>query len=53
MSEHPGREDAADEQQQGQDESPQGDSPAGASDPAPAELDIPLPEEESDIAEEA
>jgi len=48
MSEHPDREDVADEQQNQDDAG----SPAQGSDPSPAELDIPLPEE-SDAAEEA
>ena len=46
MSEHPDRENAADEQEQAQEESPQAGSPEETSDPAPAERDIPLPEEE-------
>jgi len=51
MTEHPDRENADDEQDQGQDESPRSGS-AGTSDPAPAEAGIPLPEE-SDASEEA
>lgn len=46
MSEHPERENAADEQEQGQDESGPAGSPEETSDPSPAELDIPLPEED-------
>ncbi|HEV2769252.1 MAG TPA: hypothetical protein VGV40_03620 [Solirubrobacteraceae bacterium] len=51
MTEHRDRENANDEQEQGQDESPHSGVP-GTSDAAPAEAGIPLPEE-SDLSEEA
>ena len=53
MTEHPDNEKAADEEQEGQDESPQGGfTPGGSDDPA-VEPDIPLPAEDSELSEGA
>ena len=52
MTEHPNNENAAEEQQEGQDESQEADSGLAASDPA-VEPDIPMPAEDSELSEGA
>lgn len=53
MTEHPDNENAAEEQQDGQDQSQEADSGLAASDDPAVEPDIPMPAEDSELSEGA